>query len=376
MGGALVAAVLVALTLPAPVAAQPRELAARVVWAQAGRAYLAASDSGVFEPGMLITLFDRRRVAATGEITGVLDGTLASAWLTSGSLDRVKRLDRLRVMAERPPTRARPILRVGCPGDARANLAVACAAASVEFPFVPGGYRVERLGRDGYRGVRLTRTGPAAHWPDTLFVRRFGDAADEEIALERGELDVAVFWPGELSARLRNDPRGRDALLGLRAHGVIAAVDAAAVSGSDPEAARRDAGLASINAELFGGDLQPWAAVDTAAATPATERTRPSARPYSVDLSLPGHTPIEHFLNGGATLFMRGKSVPLRVTYLEVALGARDSLAGEWRARGISPLFALRCPVLCAPAVRDYVRSLGADAFANLMVCAPAPRRP
>lgn len=369
---------LIGFDLPDEAVAQPRELAARVIWAHAGRAYLAATDSGAFEPGLLLTLLDRRRVVATGEIANVVDGRLVSLRLTSGSIDRVKRLDRLRVMAERPPVRSLPMLRVGCPSDARANLAVACAGASVEFPFAADGYRVEPLGSHSYRGVRVTREGPAAHWPDTLIVRLFGDAADQEIALERGELDVAVFWPGELSARMRGDPRGREKLLGVRARGVIAAVDAAAVSGNDPDAARRDAGLASINTELFGGDLLPWAELDPAAAA-ATGRDSASLaprRPYSVDLSLPGHQPIEHFLNGGATLFLRGKVAPLRVTRLDAPLAARDSMAAEWRAQGVTPLFALRCAVVYSPALRAYVRTLGADALANLPACAAAGPRP
>ena len=215
--------------------------------------------------------------------------------------------------------------------------------------------------------------GPAALWPDTLIVRTFGDAADQEIAFERGELDVAVFWPGERSARLRAAAEGRAGPLGLRSRGLIAAIDAAAVSGNDSSAARRDIGLASLNAELFGGDLLAWAELDPAAIA-AVGGPPPPARPYTVDLSLPGHQPIEHFLNGGASLFVRGKLAPLRVAYLDTPLAARDSLAAEWRAQGIIPLFALRCPVVCAPRAAEYVRRLGAERFAQLMSCAPAKR--
>jgi hypothetical protein len=372
--------------------AQPREIAARVVWGQAGRAYVVASDSGAVEPGLLLTLLDRRRVVATGEVIHVVDGTLASVRLTTGTLDRVKKLERLRVMAEPAPLQPLPLLRVGVPSGARANLAVECAATSIEFPFAPGTYRIEPLGRDADRGVRLSAEGQAAHWPDTLIVRRFGDAADQEIALARGELDVAVFWPGERSAHLRGDTRGAATLLGLRTRGAIAAVDAAAVSGSDPDAARRDAALASINAELFGGDLLPWGELEAAGGVtggstngasapapglaPSGSAAAPSARHYSVDLTLPGHTPIEHFLNGGASLFVRGKTAPMRVAYLDVPIAERDSLAAGWRGQGITPLFALRCPVVAAPAVQAYLRILGADPFANLFPCASEARRP
>src|SRR4029077_8015933 len=96
----------------------------------------------------------------------------------------------------------------------------------------------------GPRGFRAGRGSPmgAPPAPDTLLVRLYGESADEEIALERGELDVAVFWPGELSTRMREDPRWGGALLGLRAHGVIAV---AALHGAG--GARADARLASLN---------------------------------------------------------------------------------------------------------------------------------
>src|SRR5205814_1296313 len=64
------------------------------------------------------------------------------------------------------------------------------------------------LAENEYRFVRDPGAA-ATPWPDTIMVGLFGETSDEEIALERGELDVAVFWPGEASARLRADPRWR-----------------------------------------------------------------------------------------------------------------------------------------------------------------------
>ena len=39
-------------------------------------------------------------------------------------------------------------------------------------------------------------------------------------------------------------------------------------------------------------------------------------------------------------------------------------------------LFAMPCPVLCAPKLRSYVARLGADAIVNLLDCEPAGHQP
>jgi len=360
----LVLSALAALGGTAPSLGEPREIPARVVWAKGPRAYVAALDSGAFEPRLRLSFVDRRRTLATGEIDGLLDGTLASVRLASGSLDRVKRLDRLRVLAEEVEPRAWPVLRVGVPAGTRENLAIDCASASITLPFAPELYRVEPAGGAALRGVKLAATGAAAAWPETLVVRPYADAVDQEIALERGDIDVAVFWPGEPSARLR----GRSPLLGLRSRGVIALEGAVG-------AASGDARLAAVNAELFGGDLLPLPGLDSAAVA-EEPRFDTAPRAYSVDLALPGHTRIEHFLNGGASLFVRGKPAPVRLTLLDVPASPRDSLATNLGSRGFAPRFALRCPVACALAATDYVRALGPDAFADLVRCAPREARP
>jgi hypothetical protein len=60
----------------------------------------------------------------------------------------------------------------------------------------------------------------------------------------------------------------------------------------------------------------------------------------------------------------------LRLSYLDVPLAAHDSIRAAWRTRGVTPLFAVRCPVLASPAAREAVTRIGADAFANLVSCA------
>ena len=60
----------------------------------------------------------------------------------------------------------------------------------------------------------------------------------------------------------------------------------------------------------------------------------------------------------------------VRLRYLDVPLVEHDSVHATWRAAGVTPVFAVRCPVLPAPAARASLSLLGADAFANLMLCA------
>jgi len=353
-------ALLAAFVVPLAASAEPSELSVRVVWTRGSRAYVAARDSGVLAPGLALTFLDRRRVVATGAIDGMLDGTLASVRLGTGSLERIKRIDRLRVLAEPFERRAWPVLRVGCPRGSRENLVVDCASASIEFPFAPDLYRVEPFGEDAWRGVRQPATGTREAWPETLVVRLFADAIDEEIALERGELDIAVFWPGEPSARLRGGPLR----FGTRASSVIAVERAGLHAGL--------ARLASANAELFGGDLELLADTLAFEIADASGVVPPG---FAVDLSLPGHTRIEHFLNGGATLFLRGKPAPLRVTRIENRAATGDSLAGE-PARRWLPFFAIRAPIAGSAAALDYLDALDAGAFADLVRCTPREARP
>jgi hypothetical protein len=60
----------------------------------------------------------------------------------------------------------------------------------------------------------------------------------------------------------------------------------------------------------------------------------------------------------------------VRLVYLDVGVSGRDSIHSGWRTPGVTPLFAVRCPVLATPAAQALVRGLGAGAFANLVRCA------
>src|SRR5204862_6013385 len=117
-------------------------------------------------------------------------------------------------------------------------------------------YAADTLDPSARRWLRLSQPTPdsaGALAPDTLLVRAFEDPTDEEIAFERGELDAAVFWPGELSARMRFDARFRDPEWGMRSRGVLACI---AGAGDTLGAPRAD--MEALNREAFGGDLLPW----------------------------------------------------------------------------------------------------------------------
>jgi hypothetical protein len=384
-GGVVPLALLaLALALPAAARGQPREIAATVVWVSGDRCYVAARDSSALAPGLLLTLEDHGRTKATGVISGVADRTLAVVRITSGSLARVKKPQRLKVWIETPVVGPLPRLTVGVPQGARSNLVVACAGETPEAALVGLGYRVEMPDAAEWRGVRVARAaGPS--WPDTLIVRGYRVATDEEIALERGEIDVAVFWPGERSSRLREDPRWSDAPVGLRARGAIAATEPVATAPADTagmlrlaEAIRHDGPLAALNPQLMSGDLVPWSRLDSPATAPApASPSEPrGGAPVTVDDALPGRDVIQRFLDRQYPAAYRDRTRAVHLTCLDLPLAARDSLRAEWRSRGIVPLYALGCPVVAAPERRAYVERLGADAFAELPACVPASPGP
>lgn len=411
--GAFAGALVLLVALAAWPAAAAREGGPRVLWAAGSRLYVAVADSGALAPRMLVRVFDRDREVARGEVVGVLDGLVAGVRLEA-PLDPRARLDRLDVLLEPAPARRVATLRVGLPASARRALAPPCAAARLDATALPRAYREETLGAGVVRLVAADSaavpadSAAAAAWPDTLLVRTFADRADEEIALERGELDVAIFWPGEPSARLRDRASGFELLHGLRGRGAIVAD----VFSGSPEAkshlrASVLADLDEVNREFFAGDLLAW--WERPGATPPTD-TLPKVQSdrsfigYGVT-GLPGGEVLTRFLNPYRSLVSRGT---VRVTYEDLLPAEVDSLCRRWSEEDVGrrgtaggdtrtppdkfmkglqelmrasrgdlvPIFALRCPVLCAPARAADVRSLGADAFANLADCTGAGRRP
>lgn len=355
---ALVGAALALMTCVAPARAEWRDLPARVVWTRSGFVYVASPDSGVLSPGMGLRFVRGNRERAGGTVLSLLDPWLALARLESGALAGEKRLDRLRVRGMDPIAKRVGSLRLGLPGRKRVNLLFACARTGVNTRFADANYDVDSLAGGALRLRRVADGFPASGAPDTLHVRFFSDAADQEIALERGELDVAVFWPGEGSTRLRSDAPRRHTARGLRSRGVVACVTTA------PDTARvSGVALSVMNREAFSGDLLPWGELEPVAAPGEAGRFAS----FHPDPALPGARLLERVLaraTGGAA------ARTVRLAYLDVAIAGRDAVQASWRTRHVQPVFALRCPVLVAPDLRAAVARMGgADAFANLLRC-------
>lgn len=186
-------------------ATEPRPLAATVLTVLGDRVYVAA-DSGALATGDRLVFTDGKHELAAGRIEGLLDGRVASVALESGSLTGVKKLEKLRVTAEAVAPAKVALLRVGIPAGARRSRLVACAACTLA---APPGWRSERAGTIEWRVIREASA-------ETLLVRQFRDADDESIAWERGDLDVAVFWPEELSAFQLARFRKGDLVVGVR----------------------------------------------------------------------------------------------------------------------------------------------------------------
>lgn len=355
--------------------AQPSRINARVVWAREDRAYLAAQDPISLDPGTILTFSHRGKKLAIGEVTAVHDGVLIAARVTSGSLKGVKRLERLEVAAERPVFPAAPVLRVGYPARSRSNLLFACGEIVIPPRPLHGAYRADVLDERSYRLVRDSIFVAQAPWPDTLLIRLFDEVADEEIALERGELDVAVFWPGEPSPHIREVARWQGSPSGTRNRGFLAATAMGA-------GARRDSflfggserrSLASLNQELFRGDLTPCAGSPAGASQSdsAGSFNPPGMTRFEVDSSCPGRHVLERLLN------REGRSVQLSIPPRIVRVSYVDApISDSGDSPGTTCLFLIRCPVISAPTLRPYLNALGPDAFANMFECGPAARRP
>jgi hypothetical protein len=334
--------------------------------------------------GDSLEFFDGKRRVATGVVGGVLGADLAAVRLTTGSLRDIKDPRRLRVVARRGSPAPAPTLRVGLPGPHRANLLFACSDVSVAVPGGADTYAEEELSDRSYRLIRSADfPSPARDWPETLLVRLFDEATDEEIALERGELDVAVFWPGELSAHIREQPRWSGFPYGIRSRGLLAAVRAAPGGSAQEPLAPTDfasaplARLQALNADVFRGDLLPYESAFEAwpgetDSVGGTARRR--AVRFDVDRASPGWRLMERELARGGAPEDSGVGLErIHLRYLDARSrepeAVRDSL-------GVLPLYAIRCPVVCAAAVRPVVRRLGADRLAGMPECLPERRGP
>jgi hypothetical protein len=348
---------------------------ARVVWVRGDRIYVASPDSVALEPGMILTFTDRGKKVATGEVTAVHDREMIVAKLTSGSLVKVKHPDKLQITADRPVLRAPPLLRVGYPAAGRKNLLFECSYQSLDSSLGAGAdrhsqlqrfYDSEMLDSRTHRLVRDSTVSVVAPWPDTLLVRLFDEVADEEIALERGDLDVAVFWPGEASAHIREVTGWKRWEGGIGARGQLtAAVRRRYQSGiADPFHNEELRALERLNHELFRGDLLP---VPRPGMSPSSTLGR-----FKVDVSLPGHDFMEQFLNraiGHATPVDTARVVQLSYHEIWPTVPVIGDLPEDY-------WLVVRCPVISRPKLQPYLHAIDTEALANLFQCIPPPRKP
>ncbi len=350
---------------------------AHIVWTQGDRIYIAAPDSLKLEPGTLLTFQDKKKTVATGEVLSLFEQTFVVAKLTSGSFKKTKHPDRLAVVAEPRHPRAPVKLRVGYPSSRRSTLFFVCDSVGVDLP--SAGFGAVQSSDHLYQLTRRTDLPDTASWPDTLIVRFFDDAADEEIALERNEIDVAVFWPGEPSMHIRDKLPWAGEPSGLRQRGIVAALFLAfhptVDSLTTATATRRVA--SNLNNDLFRGDLAVCgtSVVDTTAAL----KNLPIR--FDVDARLPGHDDLQKVLDRVWKSNSLAKAADIvRITYLDMAL---DSLTTPLSISGITDkptkisaalcLFRVRCPVLCSAKSRSAVKAMGPDNIVNLMRCRTRP---
>jgi hypothetical protein len=395
--------------------AGPRAIAPgmHVVWTRADRAYVTPIDSLTPADGDSLTFFEDGSPIAGG-IAGRPPGEdLAVVRLTGGSLRGVKRLQRLEVRSARATLWVPRRLRVGFPGPGRASLLFSCPGLTLAAgPGQGGPLARERLSDRSYRFLPDSGA-PRGEglWPDTLVASLFDESTDEEIALERGDLDIAVFWPGELSPHMRDQARWRGFVLAARSTGVVGAVEVDSVplaAARLPDPVRR--ALASLNPGVFRGDLAPFlgaGGADSAAEAPPSDGAR-----FEVDHRCPGWDLMERALDRGD----EGRAGPgggarIRVMYLDAPAGDLSAVAARaaryvkdgrfspalvaradsllatypyvagaapapptpaelWDAIRFVPLYAVRCPVVCDPALRTYARALG-PRLVGMLRCGP-----
>jgi hypothetical protein len=187
---------------------------------------------------------------------------------------------------------------------------------------------------------------------------------------------------------MRDEPRWRQPLIGVRARGALAAIESGPATPGDPGAALADSlAFASLNRDLFRGDLLPGAPARGA----ITGSGASSPARYVVDVSLPGQRQIQSILDRGSSPPpARGGVRTVGVAYFDVApdsllLAAtarakRGAPADGAGARGdsirVRCVLAVGCPLVCAPDLRSLLEALGADAIVNLVACPPAGRAP
>lgn len=361
LGAFLIASLALLAASPARATAQPAPLDAHVVSVRGPHAYIAARDSLALAPFSLLTFTIKSKPIATGEVERLVDGGMAVARITSGSLAGVKKLGKLRILAE--PPRAPGSLRVGYPSGNRAHLLLACEKVELALTPKAAGYDMNlAVGNWFHLLIRSEEARRHPQWPDTLSVRLFDDAADQEIALERGELDVAVFWPGELSTHMREHPRWKERLSWPLEPALIGEIPWGSTEWRCAPALRTAAAFRALGQSLFRGDLEvsPEGLASCSDTIPPNPATR-----FDVDPTCPGRATLERFLNRDAPEDQGASVTPIvRVSCMDPRMFSNDDAVKA----------AMRCQVVCAPQLLPYVRELGPGVFATLFDCVTPER--
>jgi len=416
--GLLAALVLaIACVATAYAAKKPELVPSTIQWAHGNRVYVAPGDSAHFIEGDRLVFALKKKPTVTLHVERVDPGGLASTVIASGSFKGVKDMAQLHLIAVEHTTPREPsgpvLVRIGAPGPRRTGRLWGCDTDSLPMMLPPVGYRVAGWAAESTIFVRDT-TGMPPEWPRTLVLREFDDGADEEIAFERGELDAAVFWPGELSTRAREQPKWQDYLVGNRSRGVLAVV---AVNGLAANVAPRapspadSASLDFMNRFLYRGDLEPWSDGETSATHTATTGLSMPSAVFERDTSCSRSHPIEGFF--GRPKKSSRAAPALRFFYVNALVRPADSLAigiaervahgrsASLRARadslgrelitappkgpvalratlhdqlGVVRVFTIPCPILCTDAYREFLRTLGPGAVADLIGKRPEAR--
>ncbi len=333
---------------------------AKLIWTQGSRAYIASADSLPLQPGSLLEFRYRREIVATGEVEAVYEDQLVAA-VVSGSFKKAKHLEQVQITALpfRPPS----TIRIGYPAPGRACLLFNCAQLTPDTTFLGGAYKPESLAVSLFRFVRTSQPPVAAAWPDTLWIRLFGEATDEEIALERGDIDVAVFWPGEASTHIRDVMSWTGPPYGWR-NGLRVAATAQRPLGSGLFADENRA-LDRLNKEIFDGDLVMLAR-DSQRISDAPE---PRGR-FEVAEGIPGKEVMERTLRDAMG------DRPTSRWDGTIRLELRPVVETELTPYRQGCWIGLGCPAISSPGLRKYVARLDPNALANLLLCTPSQARP
>jgi len=344
-----------ALVLGGCAASNARSPSPSVVWSAGHTAYVASRVGGALAVGDSIEFIEGRHTVAAGRVASLGQGEMATVAISSGDFAGVKDLKHVTVRVHRPALTPIDRLRLGFPSAKRGTAFFTCRRVELSAP-------AAFASRDSGATTIFTRDSSSASpgpWPRRLDARRFDDVADEEIALERGEIDVAIFWPGELSTRLRKDPRWSDFAMGMRSRGTVAVEwtgreDLLPVAAEDVYDA--------VNRDAFRNDL---VLTGTLAESHGDSATLATVR-FEVDPRCPGHREIQRILDRVAPARTPTPSRHARLFYLDQPHDPDDWWGGQ-----VVPIFDIRCPVVSAPELRAYVHALSPDSLVNMIDCKP-----